>query len=227
MRIYERNSDDWEQVGADIDGEAAGDGPATASLFLLTAAPSPSVLSTTAAMARSGHVRIYQHNGASNVWDKSVKTSMESPLVIPPATASRFLLTAPSPLVLPTATAMAMHPAMCVSMSAIQTAIGNKLVLTSMEELLPSTQERLLTDEHVAIGATGTNGEASGRVSIYQHNGASNVWEQVGAASMEKPLLITPEIASLCQLTAASPLALLETTAMEPVLAMCASISAM
>ena len=112
----------WQQLGADIDGEAVRN--------LERAFPSADG-STIAIGAHynddngsyAGHVRIYQRNSDGN-WEQLGLTSMEKPL-----TTTR--MERPSPR-----TAAPCHwcphndgngsmPAMCASISSIQTAIGN------------------------------------------------------------------------------------------------------
>ena len=72
MRIYERNAvaNAWEQVGADIDGEAALDYSGWSVSFRLTAAPSPLAPLERRNGNDSGHVRIYQRNAVTNAWEQ-------------------------------------------------------------------------------------------------------------------------------------------------------------
>ena len=70
VRIYERNSNgDWEQVGADIDAEVAGDQSGTS----VSLSADGSTVAIGAPLndgngSHSGHVRIYQRNTATNSW---------------------------------------------------------------------------------------------------------------------------------------------------------------
>ena len=70
VRIYQRNSTgNWEQLGADIDGEAACDESGYSVSSPLTAAPSPLAPCNDGNGTDSGHVRIYQRNSNGN-WEQ-------------------------------------------------------------------------------------------------------------------------------------------------------------
>ena len=141
------------------------------------------------------------------------------------------LTAAPSPLAPNGTTAMATIPAMCASISVIQMAIGNKSALTSMEKrkiISPEVASPFpltaapLPLEHPQTMAMATKSAMCASISTNQ----TAVGNKSALISMEKPMKITQEAASLFLLMAApSSLVLLETTAMAPVLAMCASMS--
>ena len=72
MRIYQRNSDDtWEQVGFDIDGEAAFDQCGhSVSLSADGSTVAIGALYNDGNVFDSGHVRIYRLNAVTNAWEQ-------------------------------------------------------------------------------------------------------------------------------------------------------------
>ena len=121
QRNGERNSNAWEQVGADIDGEAAGDYSDGASPPLTAAVAIGAIKNdgTGSSAAMYGSISAIQPAIGSN----SALTSMEKPQHIPDP-ASHFRLTAAwSPLAHIKTMTVASTPAMCAFISAIQPAI--------------------------------------------------------------------------------------------------------
>ena len=133
VRIYQLNSGgNWEQLGGDIDGEVAYDYSGSSVSF----SADGSTVAIGAPLnwgngSSAGHVRIYQRNGESNAWEQ-VGADIDG--------------------------------------ESHSDGSGHSVSLSANGSI-------------VAIGATGNdaNGSNAGHVSIYQHNSASNAWEQVGA----------------------------------------------
>ena len=71
VRIYQRNSstNTWEQVGADIDGEAADDYSGVSVSLADGSTIAIGAYGNDGNGSDSGHVRIYQRNSSTNTWE--------------------------------------------------------------------------------------------------------------------------------------------------------------
>ena len=71
VRVYQYNGTAWNKLGDDIDGEASGDG----SGYFVSLSSDGTIVAIGAwgndgTASDAGHVRVYQHDGVENTWDK-------------------------------------------------------------------------------------------------------------------------------------------------------------
>ena len=183
VRIYRNNSGSWEQIGSDIDGEAAGD----RSGYSVCLSPDGSVVAIGALYNDGvgnhvGHVRIYENN--SGIWQQ-IGVDLDGEAAEDKSGVSISLSSDGSIVAIGAykndgAGSDAGHVRVYENNSGVWQQIGSDI---DGEEAFDSSGSSVSLSSDgsiVAIGASGNDGSApgAGHVRVYKNN--SGTWEQIG-----------------------------------------------
>jgi hypothetical protein len=181
VRVYQYNSStsSWDQIGNDIDGEAAND----LSGYSVSISSDGSIVAIGARLnGSSGHVRVYQYNSSTSFWDQigndidgeaandlsgsSVSISSDGGIVAIGAPNNR---------------GRSGHVRVYQYNSSTSSwdQIGNDIDGEAPNDQSGSSVSISSDGSIVAIGAFGNN-NGRGHVRIYQYNTSTSSWDQIG-----------------------------------------------
>ena len=186
VRVYQYNSEAWEQVGSDIDGEAVDDNSGiSVSLNSDGSVVAIGADGNDGNGSNSGHVRVYQYNPASWTWTQ-VGPDIDGEMV-DDNSGRAVSLSADGSVVAIGADgndgngADSGHARVYQNNSGAWTQVGSDIDGEAVNDNFGRAISLSSDGTFVAIGADGNdgNGSNSGHVRIYQSN--SGIWTQVGS----------------------------------------------